>query len=387
MAETGAGHRSAATALRQAMQLLASVDDQGTNCYRSELIDAFTTCGTLPVRKLGMLYAATIRYAPWLYGALFHLTNHPWSFRALEWLLYRLIRSGLARLFIETRPDLIVSMHPPINHVSLRVLAALQMRVPVVTVMTDLITPHRGWIDPAVDACIVPTELARACCQHQGLAAERIQVLGLPIDLKFGRPGAPKALVCQRLGLDPNMPIVLLAGGGAGVGRLEELARALWQSDLPIQVLVVTGKHTRLQRRLEQLARRLPGHLQQRCRVLGFVQQMPDLMQAADLLITKAGPSTICEATACKLPLVLSGCVPGQEERNIEYACEQGIGLRAETPEQVISILREALQPHSPLLEQMRANMARLQDPCAALHIAAWLLAHLPTREAPTQTG
>jgi 1,2-diacylglycerol 3-beta-galactosyltransferase len=148
----------------------------------------------------------------------------------------------------------------------------------------------------------------------------------------------------------------------------------LWQADLSIQLLVITGQHERLPQRLERLVRRLPDHLQQRCRVLGFVQQMPDLMQAAELLVTKAGPSTICEAIACKLPLVLSGYVPGQEAGNIGYVCEQGIGLLAQTPEELVASLRDCLQPHSPLLEQLRANMARMQNPQAAFLVATRLL-------------
>lgn len=375
MAETGAGHRSAAIALRHAIQLVSA--EQRGRSYRSEIIDAFAICGTLPARKLGALYAAAIRYAPWLYGALFHLTNHPWGFWVVERLLYRLIHRGLARLFTSTRPALIVSLHPLLNHVSLRVRDELQMRVPIVTIMTDLVTPHRGWVAPVVDACIVPTEQARVRCQQQGMSAERIHVLGLPIDLKFSRPGAPRTSVCDRLGLDTAMPIVLLAGGGTGAGGLEKQVRTLWQAGLPIQLLVVAGQHARLQRRLERLARRLPEQLQRRCRVLGFVQHMPDLMQAADLLITKAGPSTICEAIACKLPLVLSGCIPGQEEDNVDYVCEQGIGLLAKTPEELIATLRDCLQPHSPLLKKMHANMARMQNAQAAFSVAACLLTYV----------
>ncbi len=381
MAETGAGHRSTAIALRQAMQVAGSEAEQRVGSYRPEIIDAFASCGTLPARKLGALYAAAIRYAPWLYGALFHLTNHPWSFWIVERLLYRLIHRGLARLFTSTQPALIVSLHPLLNHVSLRVLDELQMRVPMVTIMTDLVTPHRGWIAPDVDTCIVPTEQARVRCQQQGMAAERIHALGLPIDLKFSRQGTPRASVCERLGLDPTMPIVLLAGGGTGAGGLEKQVRALWQADLPTQLLVITGQHAQLQRRLERLARRLPERLRRRCRVLGFVQQMPDLMRAADILVTKAGPSTICEATACKLPLVLSGCIPGQEEDNVGYVCEQGIGLLAKTPEELIAILQACLQPHSPLLRKMRSNMARVQNSQAAFSVAACLLTYLSQDE------
>jgi len=150
MAETGAGHRSAANALRQAIQLAASESNQGAGCYQIEVIDAFATCGTLLVRKLGTLYATATCYAPWLYGMLFQLTNHSWGFWLVERLLYWLLHRGLARLFTSTRPALIVSQHPLLNHVSLRVLDELQMGVPLVTVVTDLVTPHRGWTAPAV---------------------------------------------------------------------------------------------------------------------------------------------------------------------------------------------------------------------------------------------
>jgi hypothetical protein len=97
MAETGAGHRSAAAALRQAIQIAASESHQGADCYCSVVINAFATCGTLPARKPGALSAATIYYAPWLYGLLFHLTNHPWSFRLVKRLLYWFLHRGLAR--------------------------------------------------------------------------------------------------------------------------------------------------------------------------------------------------------------------------------------------------------------------------------------------------
>jgi 1,2-diacylglycerol 3-beta-galactosyltransferase len=56
---------------------------------------------------------------------------------------------------------------------------------------------------------------------------------------------------------------------------------------------------------------------------------VPDLMQAADLVVTKAGPNTICEAIACKLPLFLSGYVPGQEEGNVAYVCEQTLNVNS----------------------------------------------------------
>jgi 1,2-diacylglycerol 3-beta-galactosyltransferase len=343
------------------------------------VVDAFALSGVLPLRKLGGLYDTAIRYTPWLYGALFHLTNHPGSFKLLDSLLYRLMSHDLTQLIARIEPDLVVSIHPLLNHVLVRVLATLERRVPVVTIMTDLVSPHLGWAAPAVDTCITPTEPASVFCRQQGLTAERVPVIGLPIDLRFYRHATTRPEVCRRLGLDPHLPIVLLGGGGAGAGGLERLARAVLRAHLPLQLVVLAGHNVRLRRRLLRIAGKLAhsgdGLLQ--LRVLGFTENMPELMRAADLFVTKAGPSTICEAIACRLPLVISGCVPGQEEGNIRYVCEQGIGLRAETPEELVTVLQECLHPASSTVGRIRDNMARLQQPPAALHIAKILLSHL----------
>lgn len=408
MADTGAGHRSAANAIRNALHALMPKANQETEgntasqpgyqmgegvadgsydtlpvlgLYHSVIIDAFAVCGTFPMRKLNGLYGAAIRYTPWLYGVLFHLTNSRWGFKMLEHLLYGAIHRGLANLLTRMRPDLIISVHPLLNHVSLRVLDTVQMRVPFVTVMTDLVTAHLGWIAPSMDTYIVPTEVARLFCQQHGIADQNIHVLGMPIDVKFTRPSDSKEVVRKKLGLHPTKPTVLLMGGGDGAGKLEKMVRALWHAKLPLQLLVVTGRNERLRRRLEQQVQRLPDSQQQECRILGFVQNMPELMWAADVLVTKAGTCTICEAIACQVPIILSSFVPGQEEGNVGYVCDQGIGLMAERPEQLISTLRDCFQSDSPLLEQMRTNMARLQNPHAAASIAESILAHLPREE------
>ncbi|MGO8950037.1 MAG: hypothetical protein ACLQUY_20755, partial [Ktedonobacterales bacterium] len=74
-----------------------------------------------------------------------------------------------------------------------------------------------------------------------------------------------------------------------------------------------------------------------------------------------------------------SGYIPGQEEGNVAYVCDQGIGVLAETPEKLVATLRECLRQGSPLLEQMRANMDGLQNPLASLAIARFILDAAPS--------
>jgi 1,2-diacylglycerol 3-beta-galactosyltransferase len=346
--------------------------------YELDCVDAFRVSGRFPLRSLGPLYQLSTRYTPWMYGRLFHLTSHARTFRVVEGLLYRLMSRGLAELIRRSSPDLIVSLHPLLNHTLVQVLSDLDLGIPVLTVMTDLVTPHISWISPGIDGCIVPTEAAGSVCRRHGMPDAKIEVLGMPIDLEFG-PTKDRASLRRKLGFKPDMPIILLAGGGEGVGPLQQLVSAVWRSGLPLQVILVTGRNRRLHRRLERERLRLPPSQQEACRILGFVQNMHELMRIADLVVTKAGPGTISEAIASRLPILLYGYVPGQEEGNLGYVCDHGIGRLAETPQQIISLLKECFfQPGSDVLEQMRSNMERLQNPSAALRIARAILCALP---------
>src|SRR5579885_2730949 len=147
ISRTGAGHLSAAKAVRAAMNLLVpevglplnghGAPDQGSPeamreatlpsgsapssiHYRVEIVDAFASCGLLPLRSIIFLYAPMIRYVPRLYGFFFYLTNRPFAFKAITAIMYPFISRRLARLFTEQRPDVVVSLHPLLQHMPLR---------------------------------------------------------------------------------------------------------------------------------------------------------------------------------------------------------------------------------------------------------------------------
>jgi 1,2-diacylglycerol 3-beta-galactosyltransferase len=100
---------------------------------------------------------------------------------------------------------------------------------------------------------------------------------------------------------------------------------------------------------------------------------MPDWMSASDLIITKAGPGTIMESLACGLPILLSGFLPGQEEGNVTFVEESGVGELVEEPQEIVSKLKKWLAPKDTTLAQRRARAHQLARPRAALEIAAAL--------------
>jgi len=157
--------------------------------------------------------------------------------------------------------------------------------------------------------------------------------------------------------------MVLLVGGGEGMGPLLETARAIAALDCELGLAVVTGRNTRLRQELQKFDWEIPTFL------YGFERRMPQLMRAADLIVTKAGPGTIIEAVNSHLPMVLYSRLPGQEDGNVDYVMDNGLGVWAPGPRQSALAVRRWLRSPG-LLEDATQRCRQIARPDAADRIA-----------------
>ena len=242
-------------------------------------------------------------------------------------------------------------------------LAASGRRLPPhVTVVTDFVA-HSQWMAPGIDRyCVAADEVGREFVAR-GIPRERIEVTGVPVRPAFGVAG-DGAEARHALGLADSAPVVLaLSGSWGGLGRLPHIARVLLASGRPVQGMLVAGNDARLQAALAALT------AGSRLRAVGFVHDVPRLMAAADLLITKAGGMTIAEALAAETPLLLYGSLPGQERRNERFASRAGIALVARDRRHLSALIDRALGDAG-LLETLRERMRAYRRPDAARVIA-----------------
>jgi 1,2-diacylglycerol 3-beta-galactosyltransferase len=363
IADTGGGHRAAANAV--AAQLRTS----SLGPHDITILDPFAQSSPRLVARGTALYGPLTRLAPWAWGALYHASNSRAAVASLERSLLRLVEPGIRRAATPS-PDAIVSFHPLLNHATVRVARNLSPRPRVATVITDLVDVHASWACAAVDAVVVPSPGGWDRCRRAGVAADRCHQIGLAVDPRFATPPADpaeKAALRERLGLTPGRIVLLLCGGADGSGGIARKARALAEADLDIDLVVICGRNARAARRLANLA----DGRGRRAVVRGFVDNMPEWFRAADIVATKAGPSTIAEALCWGLPLLLTFYLPGQERGNVEWIVDSGAGRYVPTAAQLVDAVAELAVPGSATLQRMRDTALRLAQPAATARIAA----------------
>lgn len=222
------------------------------------------------------------------------------------------------------------------------------LNAPILAVQTDFQT-EPPWVQTEIDFYCVGSEEARSQLIGWGISLHRILVCGIPIDPVFALP-YDKAELLRSLGLAPERPVVLVMAGGMGPVPLDEVVLSLERCGLPLQVIAVAGHDGEMRTRLEGLRGKIALDL----RALGWTENVPQLMAAADLLVTKPGGLSTSEALAAGLPMVLTHPIPGPEERHASHLVRHGVAVHARSSEEIPQLVL-------PLLcsREKRAEMAR----------------------------
>lgn len=323
ISDTGGGHRSAANAI------IAALADAGAD-VDCEMVDLLRASGLPAIRSAPELYAFFSAGHIWLHNFLFRLSNSHLFMDVASNLLYGVARSRVRQLIDSFGPDLVVVIHP----LAVRPMCAYRDETgaawPVAAVVTDLISVHASWLCPKADLYLLPTPEAVEIAKNHDVPTVKAKLTGFPVHPRFCSNPPDRQTARARLGLNDGRFTLLLTSGGAGGGQVEALVQVLERECPQCNLLVVTGRNLALRRKLTE--RIAPSS---RTRVFGFIDNMEHLMSACDVVVTKAGPGTIMEAAALRRPIILTGAVGLQEEGNIRFVLDAGIGVHCPTPSAV----------------------------------------------------
>ncbi len=354
---TGSGHYRASRAIEQTLK---QVDPLATIVN----VDAFQYASPFVHWTISRTYLSLIRHQPDIWEYLYDNPDVHRRVQYFQALLYRYHAVKLERLVESVEPDVIACTQAyPCG-----VLADFKKRhgltIPLIGILTDY-APSLYWFHEAVDRYVVPSEQVKQRFVMKGVAADKVDVLGIPIDLSF-RQAFDRAQTAAAFHLDPLQPAILIMGGGGGFGQIKQIVSNLDILPHACQLVVVAGTNRALMARLK--ARRF----RHRVVPLAFTDKVPQLMDLAAMLVSKPGGMTTSEALAKRLPLVMVNPIPGQEAYNARYLLSQGAAVQADSPLTVRQTVRDLLD-NPDRLEAMRRRAGELAHPDAALDIAALL--------------
>jgi 1,2-diacylglycerol 3-beta-galactosyltransferase len=357
MSDTGGGHRASANALRDAF------DELYPGQIEVDIVDIFTDYGPFfPFDSFVPIYKIMAEY-PILWEIAFKSGETPlglWLNEViLELFCFEPFKKCMTRPSGSSgkRADMVVSVHPLTQDIPLKILNDVDSNgssrnegrvTPFATVVTDLAGAYPAWFNPKVDKCFVPSDVLNQAARKRGLTSEQLVQYGLPIrkgfwamkpspmarasntgnfldDLFAAFGGGKKSVESNtqktasnslkttlqgKLGMKEGLPTVLIVGGGDGMGGIIQQAKAMGdklskkasEDGREYQMVVVCGNNKKAQ---ESLSANEWGE-GVAVTVNGFVNNMDEWMRSSDVIVTKAGPGTIAEASICGLPCMLS---------------------------------------------------------------------------------
>jgi len=345
-ASAGAGHTKAAEAVYEGLL-------QRNDC-QVKIVDALDYTSPFYKNSYRKVYAWMVSNVGWLWGFFFSLTDIPWLqglVRSCRRFLNGINAQALVRLLKEEQFDYVLSTH----FFSIEVAAYLKRKKiiysQVICIVTDF-DVHRIWLAEGVDHYVAACGFTKSKLKHLGITDHQIWVTGIPTFQKFSKV-VNRGELCDKIGIKKDMFSVLLATGSFGMGPMENVVSALQG----FQLLVVCGNN-------KALYEVLKGKKQDGLHVFGLVNNMDELMSVADVMVTKPGGLSICEALVKGLPLVFFSAIPGQETNNVNVLRRHGIGLSQPNIDAMIEEIKR-LSQHPEEVSSLKAKTKELAKPNA----------------------
>jgi UDP-N-acetylglucosamine:LPS N-acetylglucosamine transferase len=364
----GEGHNAAARNLRDALELIS--DD-----VKVEVLDLFESSYGSFNTLARNAYLGMVQYAPKLWGSVYSMLDNS-TFVENRLGGFTRLKNALGDILHETQPDCVVSTYPVYAHIIQELYRDHSERpFRFITIVTDSITVNSAWFRAPSDLFCVPNAATGAVLKSAGVPEDKLRTLGFPVSHLFNE-APPAAVTPPTYGELRRILYVISTGkkkAGKAIDRLLEIPDT--------QLTITVGRDAELKARLLEQTE----HYAERVRVLGWTNQMPQLLLSSHLVIGKAGGAIVQEAIAARCPMIVNQVIPGQEEGNARLIGEYGLGAVAERNREVPDLVKEAFAHRARLWLEWRRNLARISKPDASLRLAELVLAECeatdPTRK------
>lgn len=309
----GQGHHQAA---RATMEALSKHD---VDCV---MLDTFEYIDPMLSEPIARGYLISTKLTPKVYGKMYRMAEAMEKSNAkisLSKLMSSILSKKLISILKDYRADVIVCTHI----FAAQLVSHLQdmglLKAKTIGIVTDF-TMHPFWEDTNIDYYITASTQLNNQAIKKGIPIEKIKPIGIPIFEKFSTKNS-KDMVREKLGF-ADKTTVLVMSGSMGYGNVIDIVRQLDTLKMDLQIVSVCGSNKRLKRKIDNL------NLCKTVHNFGFVNNIDEIMDASDCIVTKPGGLTVSESMAKRLPMLLINPIPGQEDRNAEFLLNNGLAMK-----------------------------------------------------------
>lgn len=244
---------------------------------------------------------------------------------------YQESREKIFELVSKDGLECIISTSHSINNSIIKVLKETKLleKIPFYIVVTDPFDPIAAGFDViGATKYFCPTDIVKKILEKSGIESPRIKVIDYPVSARFNKKysNMEKKLVYERMGLLSNKRTILLNSGALGSTHYFELLKRMLDYKGDCQIIILCGMNETLYKmscRLQEQNR------QTIIKVLSYVDNIDEILQISDLVVTKAGANAFFECLYSETPVIIDG-IHGflyQEQGVVDYLRDHGVGV------------------------------------------------------------
>jgi processive 1,2-diacylglycerol beta-glucosyltransferase len=315
-------------------------------------------------------YLKSTSYWPQLYGWSYYRTYNMKHDQLIGKWLNSLCIPKLEAIIQREKPDAVINTFPMLSMSELR--KKIGLFIPTFTVLTDYIL-HSRWLHPGTDKYFVATEDLKKTMIQKGIKGEQITVSGIPVRKVFQQTFDVQVIV-KKYDLDPQKKnVLIMANAYSGMSNLKKMISALLLED--VQILFVCGNNNGLRTKLETLF-----EYETNVKIMGFVDQIQELMAISSCIITKAGGITLTEAIVLRLPILVFRPLPGQELENALYLAEKKLLFITNKVIEIKNIVHQLISNHEQS-SQLKQAMGAMHKEAASEFIVSEIITEIDKRK------
>ena len=361
-ASYGGGHLSAAKSIQK--YITENYDD-----VESQMVDCMKYINK-PLEKVTTgAYREMAKKAPKLWGKVY-FDSEKGLLSEISKDSNKLMAKKLCKLINEINPDLIISTHPFSSQMTSYLKGKCKIDCEIATILTDFAI-HKQWLvgSEYTNNFFVSNDNMKQDMINLGINENKIHVTGIPMSDRFFE-NFDKSKIYEMFKLDPNKKVILFFGGGEfglGKDRTVQVLESFIKKLPNFQIVAVAGKNEKMKESFEELSKN--NNAENRVRVLGFTDKVPELMNISCLVVSKPGGLTTTEALLNDVPMIVPYFIPGQEEENLDFLTNCGAALRT-TKKYSLPVLLKVLIDDPSRLDNLRKNIKSIRKFDSAVNIS-----------------